>query len=242
MNGAMQLRHATRQLCIAVPRRTLRTRAQQEQQQQQGGGQGQQEMSTAVQPQEKGQQQQGAMARREDMPVVPFRRMTEMVDAMQREMDAMTNMMFGNDMGFMMRPFERALPSLMMPSEMEAGSALAPAPFIREFLNVDVQEDDKAYTITADIPGFTKEQVKAKLSPDGVLTLSGESKKEEEQKNKEGGVQRRSSRMTSFTRSFRLPQDAKPEEISANTEHGVLTLRIPKMEMPEKAEKDIPIS
>ena len=42
----MQLRHATRQLCIVVSRRTLRTRRQQDQQ----------EKNAAVQTQENGQQ------------------------------------------------------------------------------------------------------------------------------------------------------------------------------------------
>jgi HSP20 family molecular chaperone IbpA len=34
-------------------------------------------------------------------------------------------------------------------------------------------------------------------------------------------------RYTSFSRSFQLPKGAKPDQITANCEHGVLSLNVP---------------
>lgn len=95
-------------------------------------------------------------------------------------------------------------------------------------LAVDVQETDNNYTITADLPGVAKEDVKIKVSPDNVLTISAERRHEAD--TTEGNFHRVERSYGSFARSFRLPQHADVSSITAKSAEGVLTLTVPKME------------
>lgn len=77
--------------------------------------------------------------------------------------------------------------------------------------------------------------VQVEVSPDNVLTISGERKAEA--KSEEGGVVRMERSYGTFTRSFRLPEHVDAENIKAHTAHGVLKLNIPKS--PEKESKKV---
>ncbi|KAL6745338.1 HSP20-like chaperone, partial [Haematococcus lacustris] len=79
-------------------------------------------------------------------------------------------------------------------------------------------------------PGFSPEQVHVELQGD-TLVVSGEKKSSRQDKHEEGGSRRTggSARwFTRFTRAFVLPEDAKPDNISARIDNGVLTVDIPK--------------
>ncbi|KAL6752422.1 HSP20-like chaperone [Haematococcus lacustris] len=78
-------------------------------------------------------------------------------------------------------------------------------------------------------PGFSPEQVHVELQGD-TLVVSGEKKSSRQDKHEEGGVKthRRERTFTRFTRAFVLPEDAKPDNISARIDNGVLTVDIPK--------------
>ncbi|KAJ9517059.1 hypothetical protein QJQ45_002570 [Haematococcus lacustris] len=80
-----------------------------------------------------------------------------------------------------------------------------------------------------DAPGFSPEQVHVELQGD-TLVVSGEKKSSRQDKHEEGGVKthRRERTFTRFTRAFVLPEDAKPDNISARIDNGVLTVDIPK--------------
>lgn len=76
-------------------------------------------------------------------------RLSNLFHEMEREMNALTRGFFGSEM--FMDPFFRPvgdLPSLRMPSS----PSLASLPAMR--LATDITEDDKAYTIKADVPGM----------------------------------------------------------------------------------------
>jgi hypothetical protein len=76
-------------------------------------------------------------------------RLANIFHEMEREMNALTRGFFGSDM--FMDPFFRTggnLPSMRMP----AAPSMASLPAMR--LATDVTEDDKAYTIKADVPGM----------------------------------------------------------------------------------------
>ncbi|EFJ49801.1 hypothetical protein VOLCADRAFT_59087 [Volvox carteri f. nagariensis] len=62
------------------------------------------------------------------------------------------------------------------------------------------------------------------------------------EKGKEGAVKAGTRRYASFVRSIQLPDDANMENITANTQHGVLTVRIPKAAKPAPKVREIPIS
>ncbi|MDR1899884.1 MAG: Hsp20/alpha crystallin family protein, partial [Treponema sp.] len=96
----------------------------------------------------------------------------------------------------------------------------------------DVQENEHAYLIEAELPGCDEKEIQVHVDG-GALTI--ESKKDEirdvnEKKEKKGGgnylIQERRSR--SFTRSFKLPENADPEGISASFKNGILSLEIKK--------------
>lgn len=92
---------------------------------------------------------------------------------------------------------------------------------------VDIKEGDDALTLTAELPGFTKDQVDITLE-NNVLTLAGERKFEQEAK---GETYHRIERSYgSFSRSFTLPATVKTDKVDARFEGGLLTITLPKVE------------
>ena len=97
---------------------------------------------------------------------------------------------------------------------------------------VDIRETEKAYVLEAELPGFDEKNIEIRLSGN-YLTL--ESKKTEENNSeKDGGTASCTNyliherRFSSFTRSFKLPDNADPEGISASFRNGILSLEIGK--------------
>ncbi|MDX1252383.1 MAG: Hsp20/alpha crystallin family protein [Gammaproteobacteria bacterium] len=91
---------------------------------------------------------------------------------------------------------------------------------------MDVSEDDKAYTVRAELPGVKKEDINITISGNKV-TLTAEVKKEKEEKEGEKVV--RSERYYgSLYRSFTLDQDINEAESQAKFADGVLMLTLPK--------------
>lgn len=90
---------------------------------------------------------------------------------------------------------------------------------------LDVQENDKELIVTAEVPGVSEKDVDVTLSGD-LLTIKGEKKAEDEQKN--GNFSYVERRYGAFSRSLRLPFAVKDEEVNATYDQGVLTIRIPK--------------
>ncbi len=89
---------------------------------------------------------------------------------------------------------------------------------------IDFKSDDKAYTMSVELPGVAPEDVKVEVNGN-ELTVSGE-KKEEVKENGKTHVQER--RYGSFMRSMTLPEDADCDSIKAVTKNGVLSLEIPR--------------
>lgn len=95
------------------------------------------------------------------------------------------------------------------------------------FPSLDISEKDDAYVVTADVPGVKRDDIDISVS-DGVVTIKGEKKSEEEKE--EAGYQRRERAYGSFTRSFTVPGKVDEEGIKATCKDGVLTLELPKSE------------
>jgi HSP20 family protein len=103
---------------------------------------------------------------------------------------------------------------------------------------MDVVEKDKAYEITAELPGLESSNVDLSISGD-ILTIKGEKKEEKEQREKNYYLSER--RYGSFQRSFELPQGVDRDKIDARFEKGVLTITLPKTAQAVQQQKKIEI-
>ncbi len=104
---------------------------------------------------------------------------------------------------------------------------------------VDIVEDAASYTISVELPGLAKEDVKVAMNDNRVLTISGEKKQEEKTEGK--NFHRVERRYGSFSRSFNLPKTVHVEAINARFENGVLVLSLPKVEEPKPQVKEITV-
>jgi HSP20 family protein len=88
---------------------------------------------------------------------------------------------------------------------------------------VDVLTKDDDLLIRAELPGLKQEDVDITLQ-NGVLTLSGEHKVEEEEER--GDYHVRERRYGSFRRSMTLPEGTDESKIRARYEDGVLEVTV----------------
>jgi HSP20 family protein len=90
---------------------------------------------------------------------------------------------------------------------------------------VDIFEDSEAISVRAELPGMKPEDVQISVE-NNVLTLSGERKLERSEERE--GYHRIESSYGVFSRSFVLPESLKADEVEADMNEGILTVRIPK--------------
>lgn len=95
---------------------------------------------------------------------------------------------------------------------------------------VDIKETDQAFTVEAELPGMSKDDVKVTVD-DGVLTIKGERRQEEETEDKK--MHRIERFYGSFMRRFTLPDNVDENSVKANFKDGLLTLTINKAEPKE---------
>lgn len=109
------------------------------------------------------------------------------------------------------------------------GASLAAGP------SLDVDETDKEYRVTAELPGLGKDDVEITCQ-DGVLTLRGE-----KQGEKHEGRTFSERWFGRFERRISLP-DADEERANASFRDGLLTVTIPKTERAQQKARRIPIN
>lgn len=94
--------------------------------------------------------------------------------------------------------------------------------------SVDISENEKEFTLLADIPGVNPSDIEISMEK-SVLTIKGERSSE---KVDEAENYRRAERQSGqFYRRFTLPDSADADKIEAKSEHGVLRITIPKQEV-----------
>jgi HSP20 family protein len=102
--------------------------------------------------------------------------------------------------------------------------------------NVDLKETPDKFQIVAECPGLDKKDVKIDLDEDNrILTLSGEHKKEKEEKDEKYHYRERT--YGSFKRSFKLPENVKLDQVKASMHNGLLSIDIPKTETTQQQEQ-----
>lgn len=92
---------------------------------------------------------------------------------------------------------------------------------------VDLEETDEAFVVEAELPGLKKDDVEVTFI-DGMLTLSGERKFEEEKEEK--NYRRLERRYGSFSRSFNLGRQVDGDNVKAAFKEGMLSVTVPKKE------------
>ena len=118
---------------------------------------------------------------------------------------------FFNDFGkgFLVRPFAAPFPA---------------EPELK--MKIDVKEDDKGYTVQADIPGVKKEDIKIDIDGDTIAVRAEVKQEKEEKKGEKVVYSERSYGMVS--RSFSLPTEVDDKAAKAEYKDGVLKLVLPK--------------
>ena len=89
----------------------------------------------------------------------------------------------------------------------------------------DITEKDGVYTLTAELPGFKKEDISNDIDKD-CLTIAAERKDESEDEDKERNYVRRERFYGSYSRSFNV-KGIDTEAINASYADGILTLTMP---------------
>jgi HSP20 family protein len=94
-------------------------------------------------------------------------------------------------------------------------------------MRIDVTENDRAFTIKADIPGVKKEDINVRVEGN-MVQIDAESKSEKETKGNGDKVLRSERHYGSISRSFSLGQEVDEGKAQAKYTDGVLTLELPK--------------
>ncbi|WP_028102737.1 Hsp20/alpha crystallin family protein [Pseudoduganella violaceinigra] len=93
-------------------------------------------------------------------------------------------------------------------------------------IRIDVHENEAAYTVRADLPGVSKDDIKVDISGNRI-TIAAEIKRVDEEK--QGGNLVRSERYFGEQyRSFTLEHDIDDSKATAKCDGGVLVLTLPK--------------
>ncbi|GAN81236.1 Hsp20/alpha crystallin family protein [Acidocella aminolytica] len=104
--------------------------------------------------------------------------------------------------------------------------------------SVDIEETDKAYIITAELPGMAAADVDVALD-NGVLVIKGEKRSDTKTEEKNYYLSERS--YGAFQRRFSLPEGIARNAITASADKGILTVTLPKSELSEPAPKKIEV-
>ncbi len=103
---------------------------------------------------------------------------------------------------------------------------------------LDVIENDGEYIVKASVAGFDPEKIEITYD-DNTLSIKGEIE-EENKDSEEGKYHIRERSFGSFYRSISMPGVIEADAISADSENGILTIRLPKK--PETQPKKINVN
>lgn len=132
---------------------------------------------------------------------------------------------FGRDPFFSFRrEMDRLFDDFFAPAEARSfdangGGAAALRP------SLDVNETDKAYEVSAELPGLEQKDIELTLR-DNALILSGEKRSETHEEN--GGRRWSERSFGRFERVVPLPTEVDADKVEAQFKNGVLKVTLPK--------------
>lgn len=103
----------------------------------------------------------------------------------------------------------------------------------------DVQETKESYILTAELPGFRPEEIRATVGKN-LLTLSAEQDTIRREVSSDGSYIRRERTVGSLCRSFDIT-GVRAEDITARFENGLLTVTLPKSESAKDTLRELTI-
>jgi len=104
--------------------------------------------------------------------------------------------------------------------------------------NVDIIENEDSYTLSAEVPGVDRKDLKVTVEDD---TLIIEAEKRNSYEEKKDGHYHSERSYGKFSRSFKLNGKVDAEKIEAAYKNGVLTLSLPKREEAKSREVTVKV-
>ena len=98
---------------------------------------------------------------------------------------------------------------------------------IKHLPAVDVRETEKSYMIEMELPGFDEKNIEIHVDG-GKLSIASKQEEEKTDAPEKDSWILRERRVNAFSRSFKLPENANPEEVTADFKNGILSLEIQK--------------
>lgn len=105
--------------------------------------------------------------------------------------------------------------------------------------SMDVSENEKEVTVTAEIPGMDEKDIQVTFSK-GVLAIYGEKREDRQEKNSR--YHRIERTYGSFRREVPMPCEVEEDKITATFKKGVITVVLPKSARQEVLGKRITVT
>ena len=107
-------------------------------------------------------------------------------------------------------------------------------------LSVDVIENEKEFILITDLPGFDKKNVNIEIEENRTLSISANSKINEESNDEFYRIRERND--GSYQRKFDLPENVVINKIDAQFNNGSLVIKLPKAKEVKSENRKIKIS
>jgi len=95
---------------------------------------------------------------------------------------------------------------------------------------VDVRETEKSYVMDMELPGYDEKDIEIHIDGSSLSIASKheETRDAKDEEDNKGTWILRERRVNSFSRSFKLPENANPEDVTAEFKNGILSMEIKK--------------
>ena len=95
---------------------------------------------------------------------------------------------------------------------------------------INVKEFEHEFVVEMAVPGMTKEDFKVQVNDKDQLVVSVEKRQDNNEEDKSAKFLRREFNYTRFEQTLILPENIDREAITAKAKHGVLKIKLPKLE------------
>lgn len=107
--------------------------------------------------------------------------------------------------------------------------------------NVEATETPTEYTLTAELPGISPENVEVAVA-EGMITLKGHKVEERKEGEKDRTFHLWERSYGEFARSFRFPLPVNEAKVAAEFTNGILKVTVPKLEVTPPQTRTVPIA